>query len=130
MFPYQHLLWDLPYNNIYQTITPDILHQVKKGVWEHLLNLFQDLIKATHEPRTTTRSLRELDLRFSFVPPFPGLKRFPKGIMQLPHITGSEYFHIMNVSFTLHGLADHLCCRMASWGACSVTQTDDKYSFF
>ena len=128
MFPYQHLLWDLPHNNIYQMITPDMLHQVKKGVWEHI-NLFQDLIKAMHKPRTTTRSLRELDLRFSFVLPFPGLKRFPKGIMQLSCITGSEYFQIMNICFTLHGLADHLYHRMASWVACSVTQTDDKYSF-
>src|ERR1035438_8812287 len=118
MFLYQHLLWDLPYNNIYQMITPDMLHQVKKGIWEHLLNLFQDLIKATQEPRTTTRSLRELDLRFSFVLSFPGLKRFPKGITQLPCITGSEYFQIMNVSFTLYGLADHLCHRMASLVAC------------
>ena len=103
-----------------------MLHQVKKGVWEHLLNLFHNLMKAIFEPKTTTKSLRELDLQFTFVPPFPGLKKFPKGITQLPCITSAEYFQIMNVSFSLHRLADHLWFKMVLWVSCSRTQTDYK----
>ena len=68
LFSCQHPLWDLPYNNIYQTVTPDMLHQVKKGVLEHLLNLFQQLIMTTYELRTAQKYLKELDVRFTFVP--------------------------------------------------------------
>ena len=108
LFSCQHPLWDLPYNNIYQTVTPDMLHQVKKGVWEHLLNLFQQLIMTTNELRTAQKYLKELDARFTFVPQFPGLKSFPRGITKLPQVTGSEYFQIMNVIFTLLKLVGYL----------------------
>jgi hypothetical protein len=39
----------------------------------------------------------ELDARFAFVPWFPGLKKFIKGVTQLAHITGAEYSQIMTV---------------------------------
>jgi Tfp pilus assembly protein PilO len=82
---------------VYQTVTPDLLHQVKKGVWEHLLSLFQELISATYDPRTTNNYLKELDARFAFVPRFRGLKNFTKGVTQLSQITGFEYSNIMKV---------------------------------
>ena len=99
-----------------------MLHQVKKGVWEHLLKFFQELISTTYEARTANKYLTELDLRFTFVPPYPGLKKFPKGITQLPQVTGSEYFQIMNVGFALHELADCFCFKIVSWVARPLSQ--------
>jgi hypothetical protein len=78
-----------------------MLHQVKKGVWEHLLNLFQQLMESEYESRTVKNYLTELDARFAFVPRSQGLKSFSKGITQLSQITASEYFQIMNVSHTV-----------------------------
>ena len=36
--PIQHPFWeDLPYVNIFQSITPDILHQLHQGIVKHLI---------------------------------------------------------------------------------------------
>ena len=43
------MLWELPFTNIYLTITPDMLYQIKKDVWEHLVNLTLEIIKRTYD---------------------------------------------------------------------------------
>src|SRR3954470_22352699 len=61
----QNELWKLPLTNIYSTITPDMLHQVKKGVWEHLINLTLEIIKKTYNSRVANKLMLELDLHMS-----------------------------------------------------------------
>jgi len=78
-------------------IAPDLLHQIKKGVWSHLLNWFQYLLQDIHEVRKANEYLDEMDKRFVFVPRFMGIKSFPKGIRCMEQITAGEYAHIMKV---------------------------------
>ena len=69
----QNDLWKLPLTNIYSTITPDMLHQVRKGVWEHLVHLALEMIKASNDARTANLKILELDIRISLVPRYYGL---------------------------------------------------------
>lgn len=77
---------------------PDLLHQIKKGVWSHLLNWFQSLLQETYDVRRANEYIDEMDKRFTFVPRFKGLKSFPKGIHSMGQITAGEYAQIMKVS--------------------------------
>ena len=78
-------------------IMPDLLHQIKKGVWLHLLNWFQSLLQEAFEVRKANEYLDEMDRRFALVPHFRGIKSFPKGIRGIEQITAGEYAHIMKV---------------------------------
>src|SRR3954451_6666625 len=99
MFLYiQNLLWDIPRCNIYATIMPDLLHQIKKGVWSHLLNWFQALLRDIHDVRKANEYLDEMDKRFALVPSFKDIKNFPKGIRGMEQITAGEYAQIMKVN--------------------------------
>ncbi|RUS28155.1 hypothetical protein BC938DRAFT_482248 [Jimgerdemannia flammicorona] len=91
-------LWNLPHINIYNTITPDFLHQVKKGVWEHIITWFKLLIRTQYgDVWLTTAYLTEFDTCFSLIPHFHGLKHFPYDISQLSQTTASEFASIMKI---------------------------------
>src|SRR3954470_11304824 len=91
------MLWNIARCNIYTTIMSDILHQIKIGVWSHLMNWFEHLIRHIYNAQEANIYLDELDKRIALVPPFPGIKRFPKGISNLKYITAGENAHIMKV---------------------------------
>ncbi|KAI0353815.1 hypothetical protein OH77DRAFT_1406272 [Trametes cingulata] len=71
---------DLPYVNIFQSITPDILHQLYQGVIKHLLSW----LKAAYSPE-------ELDARCRRLPPNHQVRLFLKGITTLQKVTGKEH---------------------------------------
>ena len=81
-----------------------MLYQIKKGVWEHLVNLTIEIIKSTYDLRTANKLILELDLCISLVPRYSGLKIFFKGISNLSQITGAEYQQIMRVGLLFHNL--------------------------
>lgn len=87
----------MPFSNVYTTITPDILHQLKKGIWEYLVKWFQLLMRNTFDARQSNRYLDEFDRRFALIPRLRGLKAFPKGITNLAQVTAREYADIMKV---------------------------------
>jgi Tfp pilus assembly protein PilO len=75
-----------------------MLHQVKKGVWEHIMNLAIKTIHMTYDTRTATKYIHELDIRIRMVPRYSGLKKFDKGISELSFITANEFQQFMRVS--------------------------------
>ena len=82
--PIQHPFWiGLPYTNIYQSITPDVLHQLYQGVFKHLLSWLKDACRAA-----------EIDARASRLPPNHGVHIFWKGITKLTRVSGAEHKQI------------------------------------
>lgn len=79
--PLQHPFWeDLPYVDIFQSITPDILHQLYQGVFKHLLSWLTDVCGAA-----------EIDARVRRLPSNHGIRIFHKGITSLSRVSGTEH---------------------------------------
>ncbi|KZV76152.1 hypothetical protein PENSPDRAFT_598761 [Peniophora sp. CONT] len=88
----------LPLVNVFGCITPDILHQLHKGVFkDHLFTW------------TSKDVEREIDDRFARVPPYPGLRVFQKGLTSISQWTGNEYRQMEKVLIAvLCGMHDDL----------------------
>ncbi|KAL0059745.1 hypothetical protein AAF712_013505 [Marasmius tenuissimus] len=74
---------DLPYSNIFRSITPDILHQLYQGLIKHLKNW---VIKAY--------GAAEIDARCRRLPPNHHVRLFMNGISSLSRLTGQEHNEI------------------------------------
>ncbi|KAI0713721.1 hypothetical protein C8Q76DRAFT_768689 [Earliella scabrosa] len=86
--PVFHPFWaDLPHTDIFACITPDILHQIHKGVVkDYLIKWAQKLVgKDT------------LDARFAMLCQSHGLRHFGKGISHITQWTGTEAKEIEKV---------------------------------
>ncbi|KAJ3553348.1 hypothetical protein NP233_g12667 [Leucocoprinus birnbaumii] len=74
---------DLPFLNIYSSITPDILHQLYQGVLKHVISW---LIQACGHA--------EVDARCRRLPMNHHIRLFMKGISSLSRVTGTEHDQI------------------------------------
>lgn len=74
---------DLPYTDINQSITPDVLHQLYQGLVKHLTGWLSRIIGP-----------RELDLRFARLPPNHALRIFKNGISGFSRLSGNEHRQI------------------------------------
>ncbi|KAF8986202.1 hypothetical protein BDQ17DRAFT_1492996 [Cyathus striatus] len=77
---------NLPFVNIYQSITPDILHQLYQGIIKHLISW---VIKAF--------GVAEIDARCCRLPPNHNIHIFTKGISSLTHVTGQEHHQMAQI---------------------------------
>ncbi|KAF8998031.1 hypothetical protein BDQ17DRAFT_1391788 [Cyathus striatus] len=71
---------NLPYVNIYQSITPDVLHQLYQGIVKHLISW---IIAACGSAEINARCRR--------LPPNHNIRLFMKGISSLSRVTGQEH---------------------------------------
>ncbi|KAG2118643.1 hypothetical protein DEU56DRAFT_974831 [Suillus clintonianus] len=82
--PIIHPFWEpLPYTNIFQAVTPDVLHQLYQGLIKHLLGWLAEAFGAA-----------EIDGRCRRLPPNHHIRLFMKGITSLSQISGTEHSQI------------------------------------
>ena len=77
---------DLPYVNIYQSITPDILHQLYQGVIKHLVSWLVSAFGGA-----------EIDARCRRLPLNHNIHLFMKGIISLSRVTGQEHDQMAHI---------------------------------
>jgi hypothetical protein len=79
--PIYRPFWEeLLHCNIYQAITPDILHQLYQGLVKHLIAWLKSAF-----------SEAELDARCKRLPPNHNIRLFMKGISVLSRVSGTEH---------------------------------------
>ena len=82
--PVQCVFWkDLPFIDIYSSITPDILHQLYQGLLKHLIAWIRAVCGDA-----------EIDARCRRLPQNHHIRLFMKGICHLSRVTGTEHDQI------------------------------------
>jgi len=106
LHPVYELFWkDLPFTNIFTCITPDIVHQLHKGIFhDHLVQWCLGII-----------SEKEMDAHFQAMSQYPGLRHFKKGIFAVSQWTGTEHKEMERVFVGLLSSASDDNVLLITW---------------
>ncbi|KAG6895327.1 hypothetical protein C0992_001921 [Termitomyces sp. T32_za158] len=75
--PFTHYF---PRADIHELLSPDLLHQIIKGVFkDHLVTWVNEYLELSHGKAGAAKILADIDRRIAAAPSFPGLRRFPEG---------------------------------------------------
>ncbi|KAH8990667.1 hypothetical protein EDB86DRAFT_3065262 [Lactarius hatsudake] len=92
--PFTH---SFPRTDIHELLTPDLLHQLIKGVFkDHLVEWVLEYLHLTHREKVALETIEDIDCRISAVAPFPGLRRFADG-RDFKQWTGDDSKALMKV---------------------------------
>ena len=81
--PVYHPFWQsLPFADVYQSITPDVLHQLLQGIVRHIV---------TWLSHPTVFGSNAINTRCHILPPNHHIAVFPKGITSLARVSGKEH---------------------------------------
>ncbi|KAB5588277.1 hypothetical protein CTheo_8281 [Ceratobasidium theobromae] len=91
--PFRKPFWaGLPHTDIFTCLTPDLLHQLHKGVFkDHLMSWCTDLIKKT------SGSIDDVDNHYKLMPCHSGLRHFTSGVTKLKQSTANEHREMQKV---------------------------------
>lgn len=90
-----------PRAEIYELLSPDILHQVIKGTFkDHLVTWVVHYIEHMNTAAAARKILADIDRRIAAAPPFPGQRRFPQG-RNFKQWTGDDSKALMKVRLHL-----------------------------
>ncbi|KAH8994189.1 hypothetical protein EDB92DRAFT_1934362 [Lactarius akahatsu] len=71
---------DFPRADVYELLSPDLLHQIIKGTFkDHLVHWVSMYVRRKHRGAPGKAILDDIDRRIAAAPPFAGLRRFPEG---------------------------------------------------
>ncbi|KAJ6512460.1 hypothetical protein C8R45DRAFT_1206566 [Mycena sanguinolenta] len=108
--PFTH---DFPWAEIYELLSPDLLHQIIKGTFkDHLVEWVMQYLHQTHTEAHALEIIADIDHRISAVPSFPGLRRFPDG-RDFSQWTGDDSKALMKVY--LSAIAGHVPSEMVKY---------------
>ena len=116
--PIHHPFWQrLPLVNIFQSLTPDILHQLYQGLVKHLLKW----LKAAY-------GSAEIDARFQRLIPNHHIHLFKSGISSLSRLTGKDHDQIcQNVTLPHIFRSD---TRNSGWSTLESTGIQQEFGGF
>ncbi|KAF8806288.1 hypothetical protein BYT27DRAFT_7191619 [Phlegmacium glaucopus] len=89
--------YDFPCADIHEILTPDLLHQIIKGMFkDHLVTWVQESLVVENGESHADEILDDIDRRIAAIPLFPNLRRFPHG-RRFKQWTGDDSKALMKV---------------------------------
>ncbi|KAI5992692.1 hypothetical protein EDD15DRAFT_2167831 [Pisolithus albus] len=106
---------DFPRADIYKMLTPNLLHQIIKGIFkDHLVSWIGEYLKITYGEAEANRILDDIDRRIAAVPPYPNLQRFPEG-RRFKQWTGDDSKALMKVFLPACYVPPAMICALSAF---------------
>ncbi|KAF5379158.1 hypothetical protein D9615_006028 [Tricholomella constricta] len=120
--------FDFPRADIYEIISPDILHQLIKGTFkDHLVEWVGTYLVMEYGEAKGKQILDDIDRRIAAVPAFPQLRRFPHG-RRFKQWTGDDSKALMKVylcAISGHVPNQMVRCISEFMNACYIARRED-----
>ncbi|KAF5371013.1 hypothetical protein D9615_010013 [Tricholomella constricta] len=120
--------FDFPRADIYEMLSPDILHQLIKGTFkDHLVEWVGHYLILEHGDSRANEILDDIDRRIAAAPIFPNLRRFPHG-RRFKQWTGDDSKALMKIylaAITGHVPDEMVSCISSFMDVCYIARRED-----